>query len=31
MSTSMSHLIEAVLAAAPAVKGGAVDSIIRFF
>jgi biopolymer transport protein ExbB len=31
MSTSMSHLVEAVLAAAPAVKGGAVDSIIRFF
>jgi biopolymer transport protein ExbB/TolQ len=31
MSTSMSHLVEAVLAAAPALKGGAVDSIIRFF
>lgn len=27
----MSHLVEAVLAAAPAVKGGAVDSILRFF
>ena len=31
MSTSMSHLVEVVLAAAPAVKGGAADSIVRFF
>jgi hypothetical protein len=31
MSTSVSHLIEIVLAAAPGAKGGAVDSIVRFF
>jgi len=31
MSTSVSHLVEVVLAAAPAAKGGAVDAIVRFF
>jgi hypothetical protein len=31
MDTSLSHLVEAVLAAAPGAKGGAVDSIVRFF
>ena len=31
MSTSVSYLIEVVLAAAPGAKGGAVDSIVRFF
>jgi biopolymer transport protein ExbB/TolQ len=31
MSTSVSHLMEFVLAAAPGARGGAVDSIVRFF
>jgi len=31
MSTSVSHLLEVVLAAAPGPRGGAVDSILRFF
>ena len=31
MSTSVSHLVEVVLAAAPAARSGAVDSIVRFF
>ena len=31
MSTSVSHLVEVVLAAAPAARGGAVDAIVRFF
>ena len=31
MSTSVSHLVEVLLAAAPGAKGGAMDSIVRFF